>query len=117
MSKKYNEIIKRINELDCKLENHIHSKLCYADTDSNFVQFSKNSKYIGLWDCYKLIPFNIFDLYINGKLCCRGCIKENFSKMIINLCYGTQHYHNITSILDIRISLRESLVDLIVEEE
>lgn len=63
-------------------------------------------KYITLDECCKLIPFDIFDLQINGKNLCRGCTIEYFPKLV----------HNIIGIKDVRISLRESLVDLIVEE-
>ena len=66
----------------------------------NFIQ-----KYITQNECHLLIPFDIFDLEINGKIVCRGCTKEYLPKLI----------HNVIGIKDVRISLRESLVDLIVE--
>jgi hypothetical protein len=47
----------------------------------------------------------IFDLEINGKMVGRRCTKEYFPKLA----------HNVIGIKDIRVSLRESLVDLIVE--
>lgn len=40
-----------------------------------------------------------------GKIVCRGCTKEYFPKLV----------HYIIGIKDVRVSLRESLVDLIVE--
>ena len=62
-------------------------------------------KYITVNECCQLIPFDIFDLEINGKIVCRGCTKEYLPKLI----------HNVIGIKDIRVSMRESLVDLIVE--
>lgn len=105
-NKKYANLVKRIDELECRLENHISSEIDITPE----IEFERNrrkfySKYITQNECHLLIPFDIFDLEINGKIVCRGCTKEYLPKLI----------HNVIGIKDVRISLRESLVDLIVE--
>ena len=106
-NKNYENLVKRIDELECRLENHISGE---KDILGEIAFESKRriiyQKYITVNECCKLIPFDIFDVTINGKNICRGCIKEYFPKLA----------HNIIGIKDVRISLRESLVDLIVEE-
>ena len=105
-NKKYANLVKRIDELECRLENHISSEIGITQE----IEFERKrrkfySKYITQNECHLLIPFDIFDLEINGKIVCRGCTKEYLPKLI----------HNVIGIKDVRISLRESLVDLIVE--
>lgn len=105
-NKKYVNLVKRIDELECRLENHISSEIDITQE----IEFERKrrkfySKYITRNECHLLIPFDIFDLEINGKIVCRGCTKEYLPKLI----------HNVIGIKDVRISLRESLVDLIVE--
>lgn len=105
-NKKYDNLVKRINELECRLENHISREIDITQE----IEFERKrrkfySKYITQNECLLLIPFDIFDLEINGKMVGRGCAKEYFPKLV----------HNVIGIKDIRVSLRESLVDLIVE--
>lgn len=105
-NKKYVNLVKRIDELECRLENHISSEIDITQE----IEFERKrrkfySKYITQNECHLLIPFDIFDLEINGKIVCRGCTKEYLPKLI----------HNVIAIKDVRISLRESLVDLIAE--
>lgn len=105
-NKKYDNLVKRINELECRLENHISREIDITQE----IEFERKrrkfySKYITQNECLLLIPFDIFDLEINGKMVGRGCTKEYFPKLV----------HNVIGIKDIRVSLRESLVDLIVE--
>lgn len=105
-NKKYANLVKRIDELECRLENHISSEIDITQE----IEFERKrrklySKYITQNECLLLIPFDIFDLEINGKMVGRGCTKEYFPKLV----------HNVIGIKDVRISLRESLVDLIVE--
>lgn len=106
-NKKYDNLVKRIDELECRLENHISREIDITQE----IEFERKrrkiySKYITQNDCLLLIPFDIFDLEINGKMVGRGCTKEYFPKLV----------HNVIGIKDIRVSLRESLVDLIVEQ-
>ena len=105
-NRNYAKLSKRIGELECRLENHISSE---NDTlrEINFVRNRRiiYSKYITQNECLLIIPFDIFDLEINGKIVCRGCTKEYFPKLV----------HYVIGIKDVRVSLRESLVDLIVE--
>lgn len=105
-NKKYDNLVKRINELECRLENHISREIDITQ-EIEFERKRRNfySKYITQNECLLLIPFDIFDLEINGKMVGRGCTKEYFPKLV----------HNVIGIKDIRVSLRESLVDLIVE--
>lgn len=105
-NKKYDNIVKRIDELECRLENHISREIDITQE----IEFERKrrkfySKYITQNECNLLIPFDIFDLEINGKIVYRGCTKEYLPKLI----------HNVIGIKDIRVSMRESLVDLIVE--
>ena len=117
-NKLYNELLNKINELDYKLE--IHQKredelLQLVGIERKYRHFY--SRYISLSDCCSLIPFDIFDLEINGKLFYKGCTKEYFSKLVCNTIYGLGIFNdNISHITDVRISLKESLVNLIVEE-
>lgn len=105
-NKKYDSLVKRIDELECRLENHISREVDILQ-EINFECNRRKlySKYITQNECLLLIPFDIFDLEINGKMVGRGCTKEYFPKLI----------HNVIGIKDVRVSLRESLVDLIVE--
>ena len=106
-NRNYDELSKRIKELECRLENHISAeKDILYEIEFECKRKITYSKYITVDECCKLIPFDIFDLQINSKNLCRGCTKEYFPKLA----------HNIIGIKDVRISLRESLVDLIVEE-
>lgn len=105
-NKNYEYLVKRINELDCRLENHISGeKDILQEIEFECKRRKLYSKYITQNECLLLIPFDIFDLEINGKMVGRGCTKEYFPKLV----------HNVIGIKDIRVSLRESLVDLIVE--
>lgn len=105
-NKKYDNLVKRIDELECRLENHISGeKDILYEIGFECKRRIIYSKYITVDECCKLIPFDIFDLEINSKMVARGCTKEYFPKLV----------HNIIGINDVRISLRESLVDLIVE--
>lgn len=116
-NKRYNELFERIDKLECKLEKHEYREielLHLIEIERKYRNFY--SKYISLDECCSLIPFDIFDLSINGKLYHRGCTKEYLPKLLLNSCYGLNIYqYNITHILDVRISLKESLVDLIIE--
>lgn len=105
-NKKYDSLVKRIDELECRLENHISREVGILQ-EINFECNRRKlySKYITQNECLLLIPFDIFDLEINGKMVGRGCTKEYFPKLV----------HNVIGIKDVRVSLRESLVDLIVE--
>ena len=126
MNKLYNELLKKVNELENKLEIHQERErelLQLLGIERKHRCFY--SKYITVSDCCSLIPFDIFDLAINGKLFYRACTKEYFPKLICNLAYGLGIYDNnishisgvrISHITDVRISLKESLVDLIIEE-
>lgn len=105
-NKKYDNLVKRIDELECRLENHINSGIVITqEIEFELKRRKFYSKYITQNECLQLIPFVIFDLEINGKMVGRGCTKEYFPKLV----------HNVIGIKDVRISLRESLVDLIVE--
>jgi hypothetical protein len=105
-NKNYEYLVKRINELGCRLENHISGeKDILQEIEFECKRRKLYSKYITQNECLLLIPFDIFDLEINGKIVCRGCTKEYLPKLI----------HNVIGIKDVRVSLRESLVDLIVE--
>ncbi|UVY21103.1 MAG: hypothetical protein [Bacteriophage sp.] len=102
----YDKLSKRIDELECRLENHISAeKDILYEIECEFKRRIIYSKYITVNECCKLIPFDIFDVAINGKILYRGCTKEYFPKLA----------NNVIGIKDVRISLRESLVDLIVE--
>ncbi len=97
---------KRINELGCRLENHISAeKDILHEIEFECKRRTIYSKYITVNECCKLIPFDIFDIAINGNILYRACTKEYFPKLV----------HNVIGIKDARISLLESLVDLIVE--
>lgn len=117
-NKLYNELLKRVNELECKLETHQEHErelLQLVGIERKYRNFY--SRYITLNDCCSLIPFDIFDLAINGKLFHRGCTKEYLPKLMCNTIYGLGIFNNnISHITDVRISLKESLVDLIVVE-
>lgn len=105
-NKKYDSLVKRIDELECRLENLISSEIDITqETEFERKRRKFYSKYITQNECCLLIPFDIFDLEINGKIVCRGCTKEYFPTLV----------HNVIGIKDVRVSLRESLVDLIVE--
>lgn len=106
INKNYEDLVKRIDELECRLENHISAEKDISH-EINFECKRRRiySKYITVNECCQLIPFDIFDLSINGKITYRGCTIEYIPKLV----------HNVIGIKDIRISLRESLVDLIVE--
>lgn len=119
MNKKlYNELLKKIDELECELERHKEREcelLQLVGIERKYRHFY--SRYITLNDCCSLIPFDIFDLSINGKLYHRGCTKEYLSKLLLNSIYGFGCYlPKVMRITDVRISLKESLVDLIIEE-
>lgn len=105
-NRNYVELSKRIDELECRLDNHISGeKDILQEIEFECKRRKLYSKYITQNECLLLIPFDIFDLEINGKMVGRGCTKEYFPKLV----------HNVIGIKDIRVSLRESLVDLIVE--
>lgn len=105
-NKNYVDLVKRINELGCRLDDHISGeKDILQEIEFECKRRKLYSKYITQNECLQLIPFDIFDLEINGKMVGRGCTKEYFPKLV----------HNVIGIKDVRISLRESLVDLIVE--
>lgn len=105
-NKKYVNLVKRIDELECRLENHISREIVITqEIEFECKRRKIYSKYITQNECLLLIPFDIFDLEINGKIVCRACTKEYFPKLV----------HNVIGIKDVRVSLRESLVDLIVE--
>ena len=105
-NKNYDDLVKRINELGCRLDEHIRDeKDILYEIGFECKRRIIYSKYITVDECLLLIPFDIFDLEINGKMVGRGCTKEYFPKLA----------HNVIGIKDVRISLRESLVDLIVE--
>lgn len=105
-NKKYDSLVKRIDELECRLENHISREVdILQEINFEYNRRKLYSKYITQNECLLLIPFDIFDLEINGKMVGRGCTKEYFPKLV----------HNVIGIKDVRVSLRESLVDLIVE--
>lgn len=122
MNKKlYNELLKKVDELECELEKHKERErelLQLVGIERKYRHFY--SRYITLSDCCSLIPFDIFDLSINGKLYRRACTKEYLPKLLLNSSYGCCYVfgfysRNITYITDVRISLKESLVDLIIE--
>jgi len=74
------------------------------------------SKVITINEALSIIPFDIFDLNINGTFVARGITKTDLIKDYINSLYGYYRKHEILNrIIDVRISLRESLVDLITE--
>lgn len=117
-NKLYNELLKKVNELECRLETHQERErelLQLVGIERKYRHFY--SRYITLSDCCSLIPFDVFDLAINGKLFYRACTKEYFPKLILNTVYGIGKFNmNISHITDVRISLKESLVDLIIED-
>lgn len=117
-NKVYNELLKRVNELERELENHTereHELLRLVGIERKYRHFY--SKYITLSDCCSLIPFDTFDLAINDRLYHRACTKEYLLKLMTNSIYGLGIFDNrMLHITDVRISLKESLVDLIVEE-
>lgn len=107
-NKNYENLVKRINELSCRLDNHISGeKDILQEIEFECKRRILYSKYITQNECLLLIPFDIFDLEINSKMVCRGCTKEYFPTLV----------HTVIGIKDVRVSLRESLVDLIVETE
>ena len=116
-NKCYNELFERIDKLEGKLEKHEYREielLRLINIECKYRNFY--SKYITLDDCCSLIPFDIFDLSINGTLYHRACTKEYLPKLLLNSCYGFNFYYDNTShITDVRISLKESLVDLIID--
>lgn len=117
-NKLYNELLKKVDELERELERHKEREcelLQLVGIERKYRHFY--SRYITLNDCCSLIPFDIFDLSINGKLYHRGCTKEYLPKLFLNTLYGFGSYlPKIMRITDVRISLKESLVDLIIEE-
>lgn len=119
MNKKlYNELLKKLDKLECELESHKERErelLQLVGIERKYRHFY--SRYITLNDCCSLIPFDIFDLSINGKLYYRACTKECLPKLLLNSLYGFGSYlPKVMHIMDVRISLKESLVDLIMEE-
>ena len=117
-NKIYSELVKRVNELDRELECHKEREyelLRLVGIERKYRHFY--SKYITLSDCCSLIPFDTFDLAINDRLYHRACTKEYLLKLITNSIYGLGTFDNrLLRITDVRISLKESLVDLITEE-
>lgn len=117
-NKIYNELLKKVDKLEHNLEIHQERErelLQLLGIERKYRYFY--SRYITLSDCYSLIPFDNFDLAINGKLFYRACTKEYFHKVMRNSVYGLGIFNDgIPHITDVRISLKESLVDLIIEE-
>lgn len=96
-------LLERINRLESRLEAHEireHELMRLLSIERKYTNFY--NEYISIDDCCCLIPFDFFDLYINGKLCCRECSKSYLSRYV-------KH------VKDVRISLKEVLVDLITE--
>lgn len=120
MNKLYGELLKRMNELEYKLEIHQENErelLQLVGIERKYRHFY--SRYITLSDCCSLIPFDVFDLAINGKLFHRACTKEYLQKLDLmrSAVYGLELPNNyISCITDVKISLKESLVDLIIEK-
>ena len=97
----YKEFLKNADEFERELEK-------YKERAYELLQLS---------DCCSLIPFNTFDLAINNRLYHRACTKEYLIQLITNSIYGLGIFDNrLLHITDVRISLKESLVDLIVDE-
>lgn len=117
-NKLYNELLKRIDELEHKLENHQERErelLQLVGIERKYRYFY--SRYITLRDCCNLIPFDMFDLAINGKLFLRRCTKDNLPKLMFNRIYELRTLnYSISCITDVRISLKDVLVDLIIEK-
>lgn len=108
-----NRIDERINEIEKSLEWHTekeHELLDLINVERKYRRFY--SKEISMSDVIMLIPFEVFDLCVDGRFVRRGATRNDLLKLNLNTLYG----HTIRfSIIDVRISLRESLVDLITE--
>lgn len=67
-NKKYDSLVKRIDELECRLENHISREVGILQ-EINFECKRRilYSKYITQNDCLLLIPFDIFDLIVETR--------------------------------------------------
>lgn len=118
MKNNYDGLIERMERIENRLvehearENDLLIDLIKAERKCKPVY----SKVITINEALSIIPFDIFDLNINGNFVCRGITKADLIKDYINSLYGYYRKHeNLNRIIDVRISLRESLVDIITE--
>lgn len=114
MKKSFEELVERIERIENRLGEH-------EARENDLIKAERKckrsySKVITINEALSIIPFDIFDLNINGTFVARGITKTNLIKDYINSLYGYYRKHEILNrIIDVRISLRESLVDLITE--
>lgn len=118
MKKGFEDLVERIERIENRLgehearENDLLIDLIKAERKCK----RSYSKVITINEALSIIPFEIFDLNINGTFVARGITKTGLIKDYINSLYGYYRKHEaLNRIIDVRISLRESLVDLITE--
>lgn len=118
MKKDFKELVERIERIENRLGEHEARE---NDLLTDLIKAERNckrsySKVITINEALSIIPFEIFDLNINGAFVARGITKTGLIKDYINSLYGYYRKHEaLNRIIDVRISLRESLVDLITE--
>ena len=110
MKKDFKELVERIERIENRLgehetrENDLLIDLIKAERKCK----RSYSKVITINEALSIIPFDIFDLHINGAFVARGITKTGLIK-------DYRKHEALNRIIDVRISLRESLVDLITE--
>lgn len=114
----YVDLAERIERIETRLESHEEREhellLDLIRAERKRKPFY--SKVITISEALSIIPFDIFDLSINGTFVRRGITKTDLIRDYLNSLYGYyRKYENLNRIIDVRISLRESLVDLITE--
>lgn len=121
MKNNYDDLIERMERIENRLgehearENDLLIDLIKAERKCK----RDYSRVITITEALSIIPFDIFDLNINGTFVCRGITKADLLKDYINMLYGYYRKHEklnrFIGVIDVRISLRESLVDIITE--
>ena len=118
MKKGFEDLVERIERIENRLGEHEARE---NDLLIDLIKAERKckrgySRVITIIEALSIIPFEIFDLNINGTFVCRGVTKADVIKDYINSLYGYYRKHeNLNRIIDVRISLRESLVDIITE--
>ena len=81
------DLIEKIERIEKRMDAHeeIESKLLDLLNYKRTAPFY--SKEITISDAIRLIPFDIFDLSINGSLVCRGVTRKDLVKRWSNIVY------------------------------
>ena len=113
----FGDLVERIERIEKRIERHEERESELLD----LLNVERKHRYfynkeITVKEAIQLIPFEIFDLSINGELVTEQLTKNELAKRWLTILYGWYDcFAGSVMITDVRISLRDSLVDIITE--